>query len=369
MADWVRALDAEAAAGHRAVLVTVAHAAGSTPRDAGTAMVVTGSAISGTIGGGHLEFEAIRIARDALASVATPAPWLVRFPLAARLGQCCGGAATLAFAVIAAPHWLDTASACWRTAVPFALVTRIGGGGDMAAQMLVTADDATGTLGDQALDSDAIAAARPRTRARASGAWLVAANASPATLLVHAVEPPAFDVLLFGNGHVGRALAQVLGTLPARVRWIDGREHDFPPQVPENVEVVITDTPEDELTHAPRGAYLLILTHSHALDYALVEAALRRSDWRYVGLIGSQSKRNQFEKRLASRGATAAQLAQITCPIGASTVGIRSKEPGAIAVAVAAELLALRERPAALPGTADARPASAHGRPAAWRAS
>ena len=163
-------------------------------------------------------------------------------------------------------------------------------------------------------------------------------------------------MLVFGNGHVGRALAQVLSTLPARIRWIDGREHDFPATVPDNVDAVTTDTPEDELAHAPRGAHVLILTHSHALDYALVECALRRDDWRYLGLIGSLSKRRQFENRLLARGASAAQLAHLTCPIGLATAGIRSKEPGAIAVAVAAELLALRERAAAQSGTADARP-------------
>jgi xanthine dehydrogenase accessory factor len=353
MHDWVSALAGEAAAGNRAVLVSVAHAAGSAPRDAGTAMVVTATTIHGTIGGGHLEFEARRIARDALASVGTPAPWLVRFPLAARLGQCCGGVATLAFAVVAAPRWLEAAVASAHEAVPFALVTRIGAGGDAVAQMLVTADDATGTLGDAALDSEAVAQARARVRA--SGAWLLASAARPerTTLVVHVVAPPEFDVLVFGNGHVGRALAQVLGTLPARVRWIDSREHDFPPAVPANVDVIASDSPDEELAHAPHGAYVLILTHSHALDFALVEAALRRDDWRYLGLIGSRSKRAQFEKRLAVRGFGAAQVARITCPIGFSTSGIRSKEPGAIAVAVAAELLATRERAARL-GTVEA---------------
>ena len=102
------------------MLVTVAHATGSTPREAGTTMVVTDRDTFGTIGGGHLEFEAIRIARDALRNAATPASWLVRFPLAARLGQCCGGVATLAFVAVDAAaddrDWLQAAVACLRTA-------------------------------------------------------------------------------------------------------------------------------------------------------------------------------------------------------------------------------------------------------------
>ena len=348
MADWVPALAARSARAGRAILVTVAHAAGSTPREAGASMIVTVDDLTGTIGGGHLEHEATRMARDALSHDATPATWLVRFPLAARLGQCCGGVATLAFvAVDANSHgWLEAATACHRTATGFALVSRIGGPADAPAQLLVTSDDATGSLGDPALDSAAIALARPRVQARSAGAGLVnSPNGIDATLLIHVVVPENFNVLVFGNGHVGRALVQVLGALPASVRWIDTRESDFPHAVPANVDVVATDAPEDELAHAPHGAYVVVMTHSHALDFALIETALARDDWRYLGLIGSRAKRNQFEKRMTARGVAPEQLARVVCPIGAaSALPIRSKEPGAIAVAVAAELLALRER-------------------------
>ena len=75
------------AAGTPAMLVEVTEALGSAPREAGTRMLVSATQFAGTIGGGHLEFEAIRIARDALANPLAPAPWVVRFPLAARLGR------------------------------------------------------------------------------------------------------------------------------------------------------------------------------------------------------------------------------------------------------------------------------------------
>jgi xanthine dehydrogenase accessory factor len=347
MADWLPELSSRVARGGRAVLVTVAHATGSTPREAGAAMIVSARDAFGTIGGGHLEFEALRIARDALSTATTPASWLVRFPLAARLGQCCGGVATLAF--IAVDHdarpWLDAALACRRTPTPMALVSRIGGAQQRPAQMLVTADTVTGSLGDGDLDSAAIALARPRVLASTAGAVLAPSPAGAATtLLIHVVMPHDFNVVVFGNGHVGRALVQVLGALPAKVRWIDGRDTDFPASVPPNVEIVATDAPEDELSNAPRGACVIVMTHSHPLDLLLIQTALARDDWRYLGLIGSQAKRNQFEKRLVARGMAPEGFARVTCPIGIrSGVGIRSKEPGAIAVAVAAEILALRE--------------------------
>lgn len=343
----------------RAVLVTVAHAIGSTPREAGAAMIVTAHDAFGTVGGGHLEFEALRIARDALSNATPPASWLVRFPLAARLGQCCGGVATLAFIAVDAggdshnrSHsrsddrgWLDAAVACVRTATPLALVSRIGGARESPAHLLVTADNVTGSLGDTELDSAAIALARPRVQARATGASLVQSPVGgETTLLIHVVLPTDFTVLVFGNGHVGRALVQVLGALPARVRWIDGRDSDFPANVAPNVEIVATDAPEDELADAPRGAHVVVMTHSHPLDLQLIATALSRDDWRYLGLIGSRAKRNQFQRRLAARGLAPEQFARVTCPIGArSGLAIRSKEPGAIAVAVVAEILALRE--------------------------
>ena len=355
MADWLTALRERVIGDGRAVLVTVAHTTGSTPREAGATMVIGAGDAIGTIGGGHLEFEALRIARDALASTAPLGAWIVRFPLAARLGQCCGGVATLAFNVVhRGEHgWLDTALACQRTHTSFALVSRIG---SHAAPLLVSADNVAGSLGSPADDSAAIALARQRVTTGAVGATLVPpATADGATLLLHVVRPQNFTLLVFGNGHVGRALTQVFGTLDASVRWIDGREHDFPARVPGNVDIAITDDPVAELDGAPHGACVLIMTHSHALDFELTQAALRRDDWSYLGLIGSLSKRHQFEKRLAVRGVAPAALARIVCPIGAQPgIGIRSKEPGAIAVAVAAELLALREALAARAGVGGA---------------
>jgi xanthine dehydrogenase accessory factor len=315
-ARWISELAARVEREGCATLVTLANATGSTPREAGTAMVISPSGVFGTIGGGHLEFEAIRVARDALAQSPRPAPSVVRFPLAARLGQCCGGVATLAFAVIARDNsaWLETAVAREREGAAMDLVTVIGGGRDAHTILGPSAD-------------------RDHARVVADGTTM---------RVVHTIVPDDFSVLVFGNGHVGRALVRVLAVLPARVRWIDARETDFPADVPPGVEVVATDVPVAELRDAPGGSLVVITTHDHALDFELVCAAVARDDLAYIGLIGSVSKRNQFEKRLLARGYGAAQITCITCPIGRA-VPVRSKHPGAIAIAVATELLAVRE--------------------------
>jgi xanthine dehydrogenase accessory factor len=341
---WLDALVARLASEEPVILVVVAGAKGSTPRDAGTAMIVSRTACVGSIGGGHLEYEATRLAREALAD-GRAGTWLVRFPLAASLGQCCGGVATLAFSALdrRAFAWIEPAVACARTGAPFVLVARVAADRQAAQRLVVSADDVRGSLGDVALDSDAIAVARARLHGAGAGAAIVQfAGTADAPLIVQVERADAFAILVFGNGHVGRALVNVLGVVPAQVRWIDSRAQDFPERIPDNVEVVVIDTPEDELQDAPAHAFVVVTTHSHALDLALIEAALARDDWRYVGLIGSRSKRAQFERRLAARGFTAEAIARVRCPIG-SEVAIKAKHPGAIAVAIAAELLVVRD--------------------------
>jgi xanthine dehydrogenase accessory factor len=210
-------------------------------------------------------------------------------------------------------------------------------------RLVVTADDVRGTLGDASLDSAAIAFARARLMAGTPGTLLMPVPGEREPSLVVQIErPDPFPVLVFGNGHVGRALVQVLGVLPAQVRWIDAREADFPAAVPANVEVIVTDVPEAELREAPEGSFALMLTHSHALDFALIETALARDDWRYVGMIGSRAKRAQLERRLTARGIAPERIASLVCPIGAHLPGLGGKAPGSIAIAVAAELLAVK---------------------------
>jgi xanthine dehydrogenase accessory factor len=342
--DWLDPLSAALDAGGRATIVTVAHVSGSVPRESGATMVVARDAIAGTIGGGHLEYEATRLAREALDGDGL-ATFVVRFPLAARVGQCCGGVATLVFATVdAKAHaWIEWARACARSGAAFATVCRVTAGANAEARLVVTADDVRGSLGDAGADSAAIAFVRARLAGGASGGFVMGLPGRPGeSLAVHVERPDPFVVLLFGNGHVGRALVRVLGVLPLEVRWIDSRAEDFPREVPPNAEVVVTDVPEAELRSAPEGSVVLVMTHSHDLDFTLVETALARRDWRYVGMIGSRAKRAQLERRLAARGVPAERLASVTSPIGAPLPGVGGKDPGSIAIAVAAELLAVK---------------------------
>ena len=160
---------------------------------------------------------------------------------------------------------------------------------------------------------------------------------------------PRFVLQLYGAGHVGRAIVKLLAGLSCQVQWIDEREDEFPAgtTLPPHIEKVCVDPVEAEVDVAPANACYLVLTHRHDLDMRIAEAILRRGDFRYLGMIGSQTKRARFLHRYEERGIPADVLGRMTCPIGVP--GIEGKEPEVIAVAVVAQLLQL---PALAPAAA-----------------
>jgi xanthine dehydrogenase accessory factor len=159
--------------------------------------------------------------------------------------------------------------------------------------------------------------------------------------LIDSCLPYRPRLYLFGAGHVGAAIVRALAELPCQVVWIDERDDMFPSVLPANTRVEATDTPEAVVDEAPPGASFLVLTHSHALDQQLSEHILRRTDFAWFGLIGSKTKRVQFERRLQERGIPAERMQDMTCPIGLP--GIHDKAPAVIAVSVAAQLMQVWE--------------------------
>lgn len=159
------------------------------------------------------------------------------------------------------------------------------------------------------------------------------------TLLFEAFPWRRSTVAIFGAGHVGQALAGLAPWLGADVVVVDSRHDDelvpSPPE-PRPWRLELVDAPEEELDTLPADSLVVVMTHSHALDLELVARALARGTFAYVGLIGSERKWARFRQRLDRRGVAAEALDSVVCPIG---LGRTSKEPRAIAVAVAAQLL------------------------------
>ena len=341
MNDWLDVLLACRRRSETAVLICVAASRGSVPREAGTRMVVTGEDQYGTIGGGHLELEAVGIARRML--VDGERVMLRRFPLASALGQCCGGVVELLFESVASSAaeapWIDEVGRLCAGGGGCLLVSEAGSEAT-GGFLVVTTHECSGSLGNDAWNAAARAVAG-KMLATGSGTRLARLGLEGPTFLFDPLREPGLDVVLFGAGHVGQALAKILADLPCRVAWIDERADRFPAIRPPNIRIEISDSPVAEVQAARPGACYLVMTHSHALDQSLAEAILRRGDFRYFGLIGSLSKRRRFERRLETRGIPTEVLPRMTCPIGID--GIKGKAPAVIAVAVAAQLLLLAD--------------------------
>ena len=309
---------------------------GSVPREAGTKMVVTEDAAFGTIGGGQLEYEALRTARAMLPG--GMAAQLCRFGLGPSLGQCCGGTADVLFEPSCAvtDDWLRALAACVDRGEPAVLVTALGDAAD--SKLVVSRSGAAGAFADPRRQAEAVAAAR---------GLLDAVDARPhleqtgdRVVLFEPIRPAGLHVMLFGAGHVGKALVRMLGELPCRVTWVDSRAEQFPRDVAPNVTIECTEAPHYAVDRAPSRAAFLVMTHSHALDLTLCEKILRRDDFSYFGLIGSATKRAKFTRRFKARGLSDDVIERMVCPIGLPELS--GKHPGEIAVAVAAQLLMLR---------------------------
>lgn len=248
-------------------------------------------------------------------------------------------------------HWSEAAARYRQRGEPYTLVTVLNVKGstprDSGTKMLVSADRCVGTIGGGHLEYLAIDRARELMQAGQQqqhienfplGARLGQCCGGHVTLLFEAFADAAVTVALFGAGHVGRALARILADLPVRLLWVDGRADEFPTDIPPGVHRVINDRPEDEVADLPSGAYVIVMTHQHPLDFAIVESVMRRGDSRYLGVIGSTTKSQRFRLRLRNRGFNEDQIATLHCPIGLSAVP--GKQPMEVAVSVAAQLIA-----------------------------
>lgn len=142
-------------------------------------------------------------------------------------------------------------------------------------------------------------------------------------------------VYVMGAGHVGRALALQLQHLPVRCVLIDSRVDELA-KCSADVETRLSAIPEEDIKSAPRGSAYVILTHDHALDFILCGAALDRHDAKYVGMIGSKTKKVKFKKWYQVNYDNKL-IRDFICPIG--NVKNQDKRPSIIASSVTAEVI------------------------------
>ena len=302
--DWVRAAHSAAAQGERCMLIFVTEHQGSTPRETGTWMLIDERQCLGTLGGGEVERMVIAEARDLLAGKKEWCRSNEKFQLGPDLGQCCGGTMTVLFEPVdeTSLNWLSDAVA------------------EVAEGYILF------PVGDLNLVPQVMSGEFPENLSPITGGHIQS--------LVD--ERPR--VVLYGGGHVGRAIAAVAAQMPVHLEVVDERREvleDIPLAL--NVTTVHRDNPPSHAKELTGADAVLIMTHSHGLDYRLCQMLIGKTDISYLGLIGSATKAARFINGLSKEGCGSEKIAHLTCPIGRG--GPVGKEPGVIAIAAWSEIM------------------------------
>lgn len=215
---------------------------------------------------------------------------------------------------------------------------------DIASKMIVLEDSIIGSIGGGHLEFKAMELSRELIFKRKSkcltkefslGAKLGQCCGGVVEIMFEPVIGNTSCLAVFGAGHIGKELVLLMKDLQNKVFWIDSREEQFVKESYENIEIIMSDGPETEVDQLPRDTKVMILTHDHSLDFEILKRCLK-SNLSYIGLIGSRTKWNTFEKRLLNQGFTQEQLDRVDCPAG---VKFDDKRPKAVAIALAAKLL------------------------------
>ncbi|SDT03709.1 xanthine dehydrogenase accessory protein XdhC [Microlunatus soli] len=255
--------------------------------------------------------------------------------------------------------WLSDVAKARERRQPAVLVTQIARRGhaprEAGAKMLVTADDVRGTIGGGNLEQTAVVRARELIRDRAATPELLGLRLNDKVRTEHGRQccggevtilleplPVPLAIAIFGLGHVGIELARILSRQDCDLYLTDSR--------PEQLDQLDMLQPAEATIHArqrllgeqvlselPADSHVLIMTHDHAEDAHLCDAALRRTDLASIGMIGSVAKWSRIRSALIADGHPPALVETIRCPIGLTE--LPGKSPAMIAVSVAAELL------------------------------
>jgi xanthine dehydrogenase accessory factor len=291
--------------GRRAVLVFVVDHSGSVPGVTGTRIVVSDEAFAGTIGGGVAEMQMIERATahqgdaEIYRFLHTPSGG----------GTLCSGIQD--FAIISLSQH-----------------------DEKAVQSIVDALEhhRTGTL---YLAADGVGfepgETRPHSFSNGGESWSYSGSIGLEDTL-H----------IIGGGHVCLALSRIMSTLPFRIVVLDNRE-DLPTmaanQWAHEQRVISID---EVAAHVEEGdrSWVVIMTFGHAHDRQVLEGLLGRS-YAYLGLMGSKAKVRQMFASMIADGIPEADLEKVTAPVG---ISIGSHTPEEIAISIAAEIVALKNR-------------------------
>jgi xanthine dehydrogenase accessory factor len=215
----------------------------------------------------------------------------------------------------------------------------------VGSKIVVTKSEQFDTIGGGHLEYKAIAQAREMLVSGSHtkmidyplGASLGQCCGGRVSLMFEVFSASKMPVVVFGAGHVGRALVPLLAQLPVQVTWVDSRYDMLPKELPIGVVGVHEEHPQDHVADCLAGSCYLIMTHHHGVDLALTQAVLNRGDASYLGVIGSVTKGRKFRQRLAAKEYSQSAIDHLHCPMGKA--GISGKYPMEVAIAIAAQVM------------------------------
>ncbi len=330
---WLREMLACAERRKPFVLVTVIEVIGSAPREVGARMVVTSRSMFDSIGGGNLEHEAMHQARNMLSDQESPRRRLEFFGLGVTMNQCCGGAVRVMYEKFSGQEAMclyDRLYPPGRKRIEF-LVSSLSDNGATAV---------LSTKHDWETVPEVVAEQTQRLLECFEPTSVLVKDGEDEWFLTRVDEQPT-KVVVFGAGHVGKALIKLLQDLPFQIDWVDSRNNMFPAEIPVNTVAHQLECPQNIINVQPPSAYYVVMTHSHGLDYDICLKILRERRFGWLGLIGSNTKSQRFKKRMIEDGIDPFVLSRLVCPIGIESV--RGKFPAVIALSTAAQLLQERQ--------------------------
>ena len=244
-------------------------------------------------------------------------------------------------------HWAEAAQALQASGHAYVIVTVLGTKGSTpratATKMVISQDERFGTIGGGHLEhrasqiaAEMIGTDDQRIEYFPLGPSLGQCCGGSTNVLFESFAGARLNIALFGAGHVGHTLAPLLEQMPCRLHWFDSRE-DYGKSLGRRTPIHCSDEPADAVAALPPATWVIIMTHNHQQDYAILRAALQRGDAGYVGMIGSTTKWRRFCLRLEHEGMAADTFAQVHCPVGLQQVP--GKEPVEVAVSVAAQII------------------------------
>ena len=331
-----------------AALATLVAAAGVTPKKAGSTMWVAddGTLLGSVTIGGCVDARVIERAEHVIASGTSE---LLRMTLgdedAWELGLTCGGEVEVLVqrvdpreagdATVAAYKFAKAAYDSGRASI---VVARLEG----RQRLAVDENGATaGTLGDELLDLHAgEAALRRLSGAEPSGVERLTYDGGDTSLFFERLAPPE-TVVIYGASQVAMSLAIFARELGMRTVIVDGRERMATRARFPHADEIHVGMPSEfaEQTRATKQTYVVLLAHDYKYELPVLREVLR-SEVAYVGMLGSRRRGESIRSMLREDGFTAAEVARLRTPIG---LGIGARSAAEIALAIAAEIVAVRE--------------------------